>query len=118
MYVKLEVAYPIVVLHLPGNPHGTRISKCSRDKLFEAKARFNNNKTRPTYVVASSTRTRVTLMGGQCCHHCTTRALSLKGISFGKGKNLSLNVPVPQQYYSTFLCSIWYSASGKQTEHL
>ena len=45
-------------------------------------ARKNQQQTQPTYDAGTGIRTRATMVGGECCHHCTTPAPQIPNSKF------------------------------------
>ena len=54
-------------------------NKNTRGKTSRSKDE-NQQQTQPTYDAESGNRTRATLVGGECSHHCAIPALLQKGL--------------------------------------
>ena len=55
-----------------GKPENPEINPQSRDE--------NQQQTQPTYDAETGNRTRATLVGGECSHHCTITASTYENI--------------------------------------
>ena len=78
----------MLVFEEGGKPENPEKNPQSRDE--------NQQQTQPTYDAESGNRTRATLVGGECSHHCAIPApiLYLSTVNLSESRANKTNVPI------------------------